>query len=101
MTPTIMNQSAKYPVGLLVPSTSAHHEQAAEPARHHDFGVGEVDEPEHAVDEGVAEGDEGVEEAVGEAPDDERDPEVVVLYEPRTVHAFRPPPSTLGSRLVS
>ena len=76
-----------------------HHEQAAEPARHHDFGVGEVDEPEHAVDEGVAEGDERVEEAVGEAPDDERDPDVVVRDEPRTVHAFRSPPLDPGQQI--
>ena len=33
-----------------------HSEQPPEAARHHHLGVGEVDEPEHTVDEGVPEG---------------------------------------------
>ena len=47
-------------------------EVGAEAPHHEDLGVGEVDEPQHAVDERVAERDQGVEEAVGEAVTDER-----------------------------
>jgi len=38
-------------------------QQADKGARHEDFGVGEVDHQEHAVDHGVAEGDQRVEGA--------------------------------------
>ncbi len=43
----------------------------AEHAEHEDLGVREVDEAQHAVDERVADGDEGVDRAVGQAVDGE------------------------------
>ena len=42
-------------------------EQRGEDPDHEDLGVGEVDEPQHAVDQRVAEGDQGVDRAQREA----------------------------------
>ena len=47
-----------------------------EDADHEDLGVGEVDEPQHAVDERVAEGDQGVDRAERQ-PVDRLGPELV------------------------
>jgi len=44
-------------------------EQRSHRADHEDFGVGKVDEPQHAVDEGVAERDERVDRAERKALD--------------------------------
>ena len=50
--------------------------ERCERAVHEDFGVREVDEAQHAVDEGVAERDKGVDGTEREARDRQR-PEVV------------------------
>ena len=51
------------------PDEGSEDEIAGEPAGHEHLAVGEVDQPEYAVDQGVAEGDQRVEEAVGETLD--------------------------------
>ena len=53
-----------------------HGEEAGEDAHHEDLGVGEVDEPQDAVDQRVAEGDEGVDGAERQ-PVDRLGPELV------------------------
>ncbi len=93
----MMNPIAQNPAMDRGAEDGAHGEQPAEAARHHNFGMGEVDEPEHTVDEGVPEGYQRVKEPVGEAANDERDPDVVVLKERWAAHALRPLPSTLAA----
>ena len=98
MIPMIMNPMAQNPAGVDVAQHGAHGEQPAEASGHDHFGVGEIDQPEDAVDEGITERYERVKETIGEAAKDERDPDVVVGEEPGAAHTFRGVSSTLTGK---
>ena len=67
------------------------HEQGRERAEHVDFAMGEVDQLDDAVDERIAQGDERVDAASGQAAEKELDEKLDVHLRPRvTLAKFLP-----------